>query len=132
MKTTSTRWLLFLLAVVIGGGGLLGCDEEVGWEHPNRERHAAPPPERTASKSLEELQREWRREDRMQSSPQHSKEAQAATSNTLQQATQYLQQALEAALSLINPSQFEEGQRAIGGGPLPQPDESDPDEAGEM
>lgn len=121
---TTRRMIVSLLTITVFGvgGGLFGCDDDTPWEHPNRQRFPAPPTEEDQSKSVEELEREWARQDRLQEmNPSEPLEAQAATRNTLRQATDYLQQALETALgSISGPSLDTTEPEAVGGGPAPK------------
>ncbi|QDG50431.1 hypothetical protein FIV42_06695 [Persicimonas caeni] len=137
MHLTTHRWPIVLVAAItalIAGGGLCGCDDENPWEHPNRQRYPAPPTEGKESKSVAELEREWRLEDQMQAAEQaESAQGQTATQNTLQQATEYLQQAFEAALGTVNPPQGEATEdAAVGGGPPPEEPQVRNRESGDM
>lgn len=119
------RCLLVLAATLIGAAGLIGCDDEAGWNHPNRQRYPAPPTEQDDSMSLEELQQSWKKRDRLADSNQKAQnsrvaESQAAVRESLGRAIENLGRALQAALEQAAEASPDNRQPAVGGGPLPE------------
>jgi hypothetical protein len=78
MSSRHYRWPTLVLAALFATGivvatGIVGCEGDDDWEHPNRQRYAAPPEPTHDSMSVEELERTWRERDKqmaLQAQPQ--------------------------------------------------------------
>jgi hypothetical protein len=125
-----------MLASLIGVGVVAGCGGEASWEHPNRQRYAAPPEQTDDTMSIEELQRVWKQQDQQRVQKQVQRQAANAQSikrNVLEMAMEYLTGALGAAVNHAggDPTTTDE-QKALGGGPPPGATPPAEDGSGDM
>lgn len=99
-------------------GLMIGCNGENKWDHPNRERYPAPPPEEHPTTSLEELERIWAEQDAQEQRAAGVEQQEDAPRGGVDLAAHQIRQALEAAMETLDGGEAPPGaQPPVGGGP---------------